>query len=107
MNRAKKLIAALTDLAETEKAKPEGEQKVKCFFTATNDGPIDQIRSNTGLTGTKAALLILELAKSGKFYKPAKDAEVTPDSLVAFVKDFADGKLQAGKWGEQESTKAS
>lgn len=43
----KEMTATLTAVAEEEKKKPDGEQAVQCWFTATGEGPVNQIRANT------------------------------------------------------------
>jgi len=40
----KAMTASLTEIAEAEQKKPENEQAVERFFTATGEGPVNQLR---------------------------------------------------------------
>jgi len=96
-----KLSAALKSIAESELKHPEDQRAIKRFFTACGGGPIDQIRGKTGYATASAApqMLILDLDNDGAYYHPTS-ADVTADSIRAFIQQFASKSLQRRTFGQ-------
>lgn len=101
----KVLTSYMTEVAEKEMAKEEKEQTVQCFFTATDGGPLAQIRKGTKMESQASparppCLLLLKLPDNGKYYKfEGKEKKVTVASIETFMKDVAGGKVEAGIFG--------
>jgi nucleoredoxin len=93
------LTASLTELA-IEELKQEDSAKVKRFFTAkTSDGPVDQIRKNTGLADKKGVTLLLLNLGVGK-YHPFNGDKVDKQAMASFIQDFKDKKIAGIEWGK-------
>jgi len=95
--------AAITPLAEASiaAAKEGGDELI--FFTATvkDGGPVGQIRKLTKLGAEPSAqpqLLLLDIPDDGGYYT-APPAEVTTESVKAFLADYKAGKLERKQLG--------
>jgi len=93
--------ATLKDVAEGELKKPEDQRVIKRFFTGCGGGPIDQIRGKCGYAEVASVpqLLILDLDNEGSYYHPT-GAEVTADSIRAFMAQFASKSLKTRTFGQ-------
>merc|ERR1712127_1074090 len=90
-----KLVAIMNEVAEEEFSKPEKDQTIQRFFTATKEGPISQIREKCGMpskAGEAPSLLILKLS-TGKYYTPTT-SDVDAKSIRSFISDFSTKKIE-------------
>jgi nucleoredoxin len=94
-----KLVAIMNEVAEEEFSKPEKDQTIQRFFTATKGGPIGQIREKCGMPSKAKApsLLILKLS-TGKYYTPTT-SDVDAKSIRSFISDFSAKKVEGVEWG--------
>jgi len=92
------VLAAITPLAEASiaEAKAGGGDELLFFYASERGGgPVDQIRKLTklGEVAAQPQLLLLDIPDEGGYYT-APPAEVTAESVKAFLADFRAGKLE-------------
>jgi len=97
------VLSAITPLAEASiaEAKAGGGDEMLFFYASEREGgPVDQIRKLTKLDEVAAQpqLLLLDIPDEGGYYT-APPAEVTAESVKAFLADFKAGKLERKQLG--------